>query len=416
MTRLPPGQPPQGPRGAIRLIIEGPFAALFWAKFASAMGVWMLALAGVVVVFQVTGSAAVVAVISFGQFAPQLILAPLAGKWADRYDMSRLIVWGQALCVLGAAGVAAAVSLPLPDPAVVLGIFLATAVGGIGLVVSGPAMQAIVPTLIRPGELSTATALSMFPNNVGRLAGPALAAYLVSAWHPAAAFIFVALLHLIATVVFLTSRFPAHTPRLEELSSSSVRAGLTYVANHRGLRRMLLAMLAIAVASEPAIALAPSLSTHLTGSDAAVGWLSSGFGAGALLGAVLAMAVPRSISVRRYSAIGLTTLAVGAGLTSVAITVTLAVACFALAGFGFALAMAGYTTLIQSHADPAYRGRVMALWLIAFVGARPLASLAVGTITDLWGVQIAFGVAGLVVLWAAWAARPNALGPRVSAV
>jgi MFS family permease len=416
VTGLTPDPEQQGPRGVFRLITEGPFAALFWAKFASSMGVWMVALAGAVVIFNATGSASVVAIISIGQFAPQLLFAPPAGKWADRYSMPRLIALGQLMCLLGAVMIPAVLWSPLHDVGVVIGILVGTSVGGIGLAVAGPSMQAIVPNIIRRGELSTATVLSMFPTNVGRLAGPAIGAVLV-AWQPVAAFFVAAGLHLLAFLAFALVRFPAHTSSSRAVQeNSSVWGGVAYVRHHPSLWKMLLAMFAIAVASEPAIALAPSLSEHLVRSDAAVGWLSSAFGAGALVAAVLATILPRYVSVRKYSVVGLVILGASVGLTTFAGNVPMAVACFALSGAGFSLAMAGYTTLIQSHASPQYRGRVMALWLIASVGARPLSSLSMGAITDLSSVEVAFGILGVFALGVAWVARPEALGPRIAAI
>jgi predicted MFS family arabinose efflux permease len=283
---------------------------------------------------------------------------------------------------------------------------------GIGLAIAGPPLQAIVPGLLQPGELSVAIALNTFPNTFGRLAGPAAGALAIATLPNAASFGICAALYAVTVVSMLVPSFPKTATGARDVAASSVRAGLRYVARHRGLRLMLLATLTLAIASEPSITLAPALSEHLSGDEALVGWLSSGFGLGALVGSGAAMVAPRRVTVRVCATTGLVLLAAGVGSVGAVHSGAWAVGCFVLAGLGFAVAMAGFSTLIQAHAAPEFRGRVMALWLIAFVGTRPLAALLVGLLADHGSIPLAFGCAGLVVLAAVWATRPSALGPR----
>ena len=212
-------------------------------------------------------------------------------------------------------------------------------------------------------------------------------------------------------LLFLAS-FPERAPSVADTASSSIRAGLAYVRRHRGVRLTLLATFAIAVGSEPTLTLAPALSEEVGGGTAVVGWLASGFGLGALAGTVVAVVAPRHVSVRYVATTGLVLLAVGTGSSALVTAVAWAVSCFIVAGVGFALAMAGFSTLVQAHTEPSYRGRVTALWLIAFVGARPLTAVLAGLVADVGGVTVAFAGSGALVLAAAWVSRPSALGPR----
>ncbi len=399
------------PRGGLQLVIDGPFAAIFWGKLCAAVGVWMHALVAAVVVYDQSGSATMVSVVSIAQFAPQLFLAPLVGKWADGGNKVRQIATGQVLCALGATGVAVVMLLDLEPGAVIAGVFSCTLVTGIGFVVSGPAMQTIVGELVRPGEFAVGMAVSTFPNTFGRLAGPALGAFATSTLEPALAFAASAALYATMIPLLVIATFPTTAAKVTDASPSSIRAGLGYVRRHRGLRLMLFATFAIAVASEPSLTLAPALSEHIGGDDAIVGWLVSGFGLGALAGTGLAVVAPRHFSFRPVATTGLVLLATGTGLSAVVPAAAWAVACFIIAGVGFALAIAGFSTLLQAHTDPHFRGRVTALWLIAFVGARPLTALFNGVVADVGGVTLAFATSGGVVLIAAWVTRPSALGP-----
>ena len=70
-----------------------------------------------------------------------------------------------------------------------------------------------------------------------------------------------------------------------------------------------------------------------------------------------------------------------------------AVAGFGLAGLGFGWAMTGLSTVVQERAPEELRGRIMALWLVGFVGSRPIAAVLLGGLADTAGVQAAFAVA-----------------------
>jgi MFS family permease len=79
---------------------------------------------------------------------------------------------------------------------------------GFGFVVGGPAMQSIVPNLIREGELSTAMALNSMPMTIGRIIGPASGAYLAAHLGSAAGFAVSAALHLVFAIFLVAVRFP----------------------------------------------------------------------------------------------------------------------------------------------------------------------------------------------------------------
>lgn len=400
------------PRTGFRLVRTGPFAAIFWGKMCSAVGAWMQALVAAVVVYDATSSAAAVSVVSIGQFSPQLFLAPLVGKWADRGNKVRQIAVGHALCVVGAGGLVLVMLPDLQPAALVSAVLGCSFLTGLGFVLAGPALHAIVPELIRPGEFSVAMALNTFPNTFGRLAGPAAGAFAASVLEPEIAFATSGMLYGVIVTAALLATFPTVPAAAVDRAASSVRAALAYVRGHKGLRRMLLGTLATAVGSEPTLTLVPALGDHVGGSDAVVGWLATGFGVGALLGTIGAIVAPQGAGVRTLSTAGLVLLAVGTGSAALVPVAVWAITCFVLSGVGFALAIAGFSTLLQAHADASYRGRVTALWLIAFVGARPLTAVLVGAAADVAGLELAFAGAGVLVLGAAWLSRPSALGPK----
>ncbi|WP_326548593.1 MFS transporter [Mycolicibacterium sp. ND9-15] len=404
---------PPRPRGALGLIFDSVFGALFWGKIFSVVAVWTHGIVAAIVMYDATKSALMVGMVGVVQFAPQLILSPTSGKWADIGDPARQILLGRVLCVAGSGLTAAWL---FADPAqdgisAAMPVLLGTLLVGFGFVVGGPAMQSIVPNLIRDGELSTAMALNSFPMTIGRIVGPAAGAYIAAHTGPAAAFAVSAVLHLVFAFFLVAVRFPAKPARAVD-TDYRVRVAIRYVWRDRPLFLALVAVATVGLASDSSITLTPSMADALGGDARLVGTLSAVFGVGAAVGmAVLALMRGRMPS-HKVSAIGMAGLAAGCAVLTAAAAPAVAIAGFTLAGLGFGWAMTGLSTVVQERAPEQLRGRIMALWLVGFLGSRPIAAALLGGTADAFNVQAAFAVAAVLCVTAALWCRPARLvGP-----
>jgi MFS family permease len=405
--------PPRS-RGALGLMSDPVFGALFWGKMFAVVAVWTHGIVAAIVMYDATHSALMVGLVGVVQFGPQLILSPTSGKWADTGNPARQILLGRVLCVAG-SGFAAAwlfVDPGLQGMAAAIPVLIGSLLVGFGFVVGGPAMQSIVPTLIRDGELSTAMALNSIPMTIGRIVGPAAGAYLAAHLGSAAGFAVSTALHLVFAIFLIVVRFPSPPERRSGIDYR-VRAAVKYVWQDRPLLLALVAVTTVGIASDPSITLAPSMADELGGGTRLVGMLSTTFGIGAAVGmAVLALMQGRMASAR-VSSIGLSGLAAGCAVLGFATVPTVALAGFALAGLGFGWAMTGLSTVVQERAPQELRGRIMALWLVGFVGSRPIAAALLGGTADLVNVQAAFAVAAALSAVVALLCRPsNLVGPQ----
>lgn len=390
---------PPLPRGALKLVFDPTFGGLFWAKILSVIGVWIHCIVAAVVVFDETGSALMVGLVGVVQFGPQLVLSPLSGKWADRGDPARQIQLGRLLCTIGSISIGLClIALPhLSDLETAFVVLAGSSLVGIGFVVGGPAMQSIVPTLIRPGELPTAMALNSVPMTLGRMAGPVVGAYLTAQVSAAAAFFASAALSFVFVAYIALAKLPKPPKRLAG-ADYRIRTALRYVSNDRQLALALLAVATVGFASDPSITLVPAMAAELGAGTHLVGWLTAAFGAGAAVGlATLALARGR-VSSARASTAGLLGLTVGSAALALGQTAAVALIGFGLAGLGFGWAMAALSTVIQEHAPDELRGRIMALWMVGFVGSRPLAAAVLGGAADHWSTQISFAIAAALTL------------------
>ncbi len=401
---------PARPRSALGLMFDPVFGALFWGKMFAVVAVWTHGIVAAIVMYDATHSALMVGMVGVVQFGPQLILSPTSGKWADTGNPARQILIGRVLCVAGSgfAAVWLFADSDMSGMAIAIPVLIGSLLVGFGFVVGGPAMQSIVPNLIREGELSTAMALNSMPMTVGRIAGPATGAYLAAHLGPAAGFAVSAALHLAFAIFLLVVTFPS-PPERRSGADYRVRTALRYVWQDRPLLLALVAVTTVGIASDPSITLTPSMADALGGGAHLVGLLSASFGVGAAVGmSVLAIMGGRMASAR-VSSIGMFGLAAGCAVLTFATTPNLALAGFTVSGLGFGWAMTGLSTVVQERAPEELRGRIMALWLVGFLGSRPIAAALLGGTADWVSVQAAFAVAAVLTAAVALWCRPSNL-------
>ncbi len=354
----------------------------------SSTGNWFQNVAAAYVVFQLTGSSTLVGVVGVLQFGATLVLAPAAGAAADRVDRRRLMVGAQLVSFAGAAALAAVVvvlgvdGLPGAWP-----VFAATAIIGIGYAVTIPATQAIVPALVPREDLPQAIALGSVSFNLARAIGPGLAGIVLATAGAGVAFSINATTFAFFAVVLARLR-PRRPTRLEprEGADRSVRAGVRVATGDPFIVRALLATVALGFATDPVQTLAPALADAFGRGGDFVGWIGSSFGAGAVTASLVLTWLRERFPRTRLAELGYALLAVGMLVTATAPVDDLVLVGMGIAGAGFLLAVTTVNGELQYRLHEEVRGRVMALWSVAFLGFRPVAALVDGAVADAAGV------------------------------
>lgn len=404
---MQPG-PRDGPRNSFGLLADRAVGSLFVAKLLANSGIWIQNIAGVSLIFHVTGSVFLVGLLSLAQFAPQVVFAPLAGAMADRGGLRAQLVVGRSFCFLGGAVLAGWVWVTDDlDQVPVWLVMTAALFVGVGYTVGGPALQALMPTLVRPGEMGRVVALDNLTFAVGRAVGPAVGGVLAATAGYAVAFAVAAAAQLVFVVVVATLRFQGTVP--VEGATYSVRDGLRYLRTDPVVALLIAGVAAVGVGADPAITLAPSLSESLGGGPELVGLFASAFGGGAFVGFFLQAVLLRFLDHARLAPLGLVLLAGGSAALPFVTAVPAAVVAFGVAGAGMTLALTGFTTLLYDRVPRQYLGRIMALWMVGFVGSRPLAAALGGTLADLFSVDAALEATAVIVLVVAFFCRPAVL-------
>ena len=380
-----------GPAAAFRLIGHRNFGPYFIGNASSASGTWFQNLAASLFVYRHTHSPFLLGVLQFATFIPVLVLAPWAGSAADRFDRRHLVLASQLVATALAGLLAALAWSGLAPVAVVIAVSL-----GLGVVsaFSAPAAQALIADLVPRSEIQSAVALNSMTFNLARAVGPALAALSVRHLGIPASFAINAGSYLVLVAGVLLVQTPAR--ELARRGEASLLESLRLLRAEPRLLAFLLIVTAVGFASDPINTESPAFAHAFHRPDTDAGYLIGAFGAGAVCAALVLAG--RTAGTRRRMATTLLLLGLGVIGFSLSPWLGLAYGFLAIAGFGYLASNTHATSRLQLDVDVAQRGRIMALWSVAFLGLRPIASLADGGIAGAFGVRPAGVVLALPVL------------------
>jgi MFS family permease len=392
MRTLAPTPDTPAERTVRELLVDPTFGRYFLGNLASNSGNWIQNVAAATAVFSLTGSATLTGVVSGALWLGSLFLQPYAGVISDRVDRRRMLLAGQLLSFTAAAVLAVwtvTVGLPnLPGP---WPIIVITVIIGVGNAVSTPSMQALVPALVPPADLEQAIALNSVTFTLGRAVGPALAAGILLLGGPTAGFVVNALTYVPLLVVLLVIR--QREVERSGTSEGSVREVLHLVRTDRRLLILLVAAATIGWTADPINTLTPPMADLFGAGDALVGVFVGCFGGGAAVASLILRPIRRRLGLDRLGVGGLAGFGIGVVLFAVSPTPWLAAAALVLAGVAFLGAITVVTTRLQQGIAEDMRGRMMALWGVAFLGSRPVAALINGAVADAAGPRTAAALA-----------------------
>lgn len=386
----------------LRALRSRDFRIYFAGQTISLAGTWMQQAALLWLAYRVSNSAFMLGAIGFASQIPILIFGAVGGVWVDRLDRRRLLMWTQALAMAQSFLLAALAWFDLATPAALL--LLAFSLGCLNAI-DVPARQTIAAQLVEPADLQNAIALNSIVVQLGRFVGPALAGIVVTAAGEAACFLLntPSYLAVLAALAVVRTRF---SPGRPAPTLHALAEGIRYIRAHRRIRLSLLLVAATSFLAMPYTVLMPLVARQLFGGDATTyGLLVAGVGAGSLLAALVLAGLATTNGLRAA-------IAPAAGVAGACLmllggtsTIEVAYAVLPILGFGVIIVFSGSNTLIQMQVKEEFRGRVMAIYVMAFLGIAPLGSLVAGTLAEVMGVRFALFLLGLLVVCAAAAYR-----------
>lgn len=364
----------------------------FVGQLVSMTGTWMQGVAQAWLVLRLTDSGIALGVVTALQFLPILLFGLWGGVIADRVDKRRALIATQ-LAMAAASGVLAAVTaFDIVELWMVYACALAL---GTANMIDGPTRQSFIPELVGSDEVANAVGLNSAMFNAARVIGPAVAGVLIVSVGIWPAFALNAL-SFVAVIAGLVAMRPSELFRVRPVgrAKGQVREGLRYAWQSDTLRSTLLVVALVGTFALNFTITMPLMAKDAFNGDAGTfGLMTSCMSLGSLAGALVVAARSRPTPRLLVGA----AVAFGVCMVAAALAPSLAVELAVLPFFGAASItfMATANSTVQLNSSPEMRGRVMALYILVFLGSTPIGGPIVGWVADAWGPRAAVGLGGV---------------------
>jgi MFS family permease len=400
------------PRGAFAALTSRSYRIYLGGQSLANTGTWMQSIAQDWLIYDLTHSSTSVGVTMALQFLPILALGLHTGGLADRLPKRRILLTTQTLNAATTTALAVITVAGAVRPADVYAFAL---LSGLIFAFDSPARQAFVAEVVPPEQLRAAIALNAAVFQATRLIGPAIAALLIANVGTGWVFAVNAACYAGPIIGLLRLRpsdlTPAPAVRREP---GALRATARYLSRHPDVlwTIFLVGMFGTFGLNFPIVLTAMAKSTF-GGNASTYGLFNIALAVGSATGALFAGAAART----GPRMIVLSAAAFGLAETAAALAPGLAVFLVLLAAMGLTnLAFQSMANAsVQVAVDPALRGRVMGLYMLAFIGGTPIGAPLIGVLTSHFGARAGMAVCGVVPALAAafvaaarcWCAGPG---------
>jgi MFS family permease len=386
------------PRGAFAALTSRGYRIYLAGQSLANIGTWMQSIAQDWLVLDLTHSSTAVGVTMALQFLPMLAFGAYTGVVADRLSRRRILLATQTLNAVTTGTLAVITIAGAVRPAAVYAFALAS---GLIFAFDGPARQAFATEVAPAGQLRAAIALNAAVFQATRLIGPAISSLLIASVGTGWVFAVNAACYVGPTVGLLCLRpadlTPAPAVRRER---GAVRAAARYLRGRPDIlwTIFLVGMLGTFGLNFPIVLTAMAKSTFHGGAGT-YGLFNILLAIGSASGALLAGAAAhpsRRVLLLSAAAFGLVQ-AAAAIAPGMAVFLTLLVAM----GFLNLAFQAMANASVQLAVDPELRGRVMGLYMLAFIGGTPIGAPVIGALTNHFGARASMAICGTVPALAA---------------
>ncbi|GHI90823.1 MULTISPECIES: MFS transporter [Streptomyces] len=374
------------------------YRLFFMGQVVSNIGTWMQRIAQDWLVLSLTGSSAAVGITTALQFLPMLLFGLYGGVLVDRWRKRPTLLGTQSAMAVTALALAV---LTLTGHVQVWHVYVAAFAMGLATVLDNPARQSFVAELVGRDQLQNAVSLNSANFQSARLVGPAVAGLMITGVGTGWAFLanglsFVAPL----SCLLLMRARDLHAVRRSPRGKGQLREGLRYVAGRPELiwTITLVGFIGTFGFNFPVFLSAFADDVFDAGAGA-YSLFNTLMAVGSLAGALLAA--------RRGTARLRVLIAAALAFGALEIVSAAAPALWLFALLMVPIGVFSMTvnvtanTSIQMSTDPAMRGRVMALYMMVFLGGSPVGAPIVGWVTDTYGARAGFASGGAVAATAA---------------
>lgn len=382
------------------------FRLLWFGQATMGMATWMDQVARGWLIYELTNSAVHLGLVRGVQAIPILLLSPLAGTAADRYDRKVQVMVAQVVDGLMYAVMTLLIMTGLIQP---WHVYVTGFAKAIMQTFQHPARAAMLADAVPSSHLTNAIGLNSVIFNVSRSTGPALAGVLIATFGTGASYAVQTALYVLATASTvplrigrgLSARSHGHAARNISVGRSIVE-GWKYCWTNENIRAGLLIMMLASLFIIPFTTVLPVFARDILGVGASgQGLLLTGMGLGALCSAVLIASLGDQLPRGILMLVGVTLYGLSVIAFSASTSFKLSMVMMVFVGLFHVSSHALTQTVVQAYSTSEFRGRTMSLFqqghFVLMVG-----SMIVGSLASIWGarwaVTVMAGAGGLSIL------------------
>lgn len=381
--------------GTFSALRHANFRLYFTGQLIASAGMWMQSVAQGWLVYQLTHSEMALGVVACAAGIASLLLSPFAGVVVDRFPRRTLLLCTQSAQMAMAFILA---FLVFAGTVQVWHIVLMAFLLGVSNSVDAPARQSFIKDLVGGADMSSGITLNSMMINGARVVGPALAGALLVSVGAGWCFLFNGISVLATLFCLSVMHVPNHVSSVGRGSAiQQMREGVQFSRQHVSILPLLLLAAVVSIFAVNVVTLLPAFAHQVLHAPTdGLSLLTSAQGFGALFGGLVLGGLVGRYGRGRITA--LTLFMLSAGLIVLSRTSEVAVSAFliGLIGFSMVIFYVNVNTMIQTEVPDAYRGRVMSLYTLTFLGLTPLGALVVGLIAEQIGTPGALALYGLL--------------------
>ncbi len=374
----------------------------FWlTSLLSNTGMWMSNLTVPVILYQITGTALWVGAFTLVNFLPTIVLGPVAGVIADRFDRRHILLITQVGMLLTSIGLLAMWLSGVNSPWVLM---IPVFINGSLSALNTPAFMAFVHDLVPRSLLRAAVNYNSIQFNLSRALGPVIAGLILATSGPgwALAVNCVSFLPLLVVLFFIRVTEPQILVKSAQRILTQFTSALKYIRHSSGIKLAIFGAVVGGLFGQPIFTMSIVLAHtvyHVGAME--LGLLNMYLSLGAISVIPLLAGKAKWFPLSRAMVWGLFGTAFGFLALTVVSNYYIASFIFYLTGAALILVMAGSATVVQMIVRNDMRGRVLSVRQMLFMGAIPIGAMTAGYIADQVGVQVFLCAAGILLILSA---------------
>lgn len=367
----------------------------FTGQLISLIGTWLQLVAQGWLVLQMTNSAFLIGLVSAIGLAPILILSLVGGVIIDHFPKKYILLFTQTASMILAfiLGI-----LTVTGHINIYEIMILAFLLGVVNALDSPTRQAYVSELVDKPALTSAIALNSGIYNAARIIGPGIAGLLIAWVGTGGAFIMNGVSYIAVIIALLCIKTSTSVEHTGVQPLKAIQEGLQYAWRHEVIRNILLYLSVVSIFAWSYTAIMPVIAKQAFHADASgLGYLYAATGVGAICATFFVSAWSGKISKLFMIIAGNMMFALSIFLFTCMQNFIFSLVCLFFAGFGLLTISACLNTSVQSRVEESFRGRVMSIYVLVYVGFMPFGSLEVGFLTEQFGWTAALRLSAVIV-------------------